>query len=447
MKKRAFFHNLMVLMLALLIPVYLAAHTALKYYEEALQKREIAAAETELMLLSSSTDNMLYMCGGIASQIKNDSQLLHWLGQLKPQQMTYSALYPMFKTWEGYTQPLINCGNADSIYLYLDGLGVVLSTDGVRHLSTMRDTSWQQIYADNKERLLSADFLTCARSLPDGNKTVSCFTPLVNAQGICRGILVINISSRFLDVQTHHSTYANASLFLLNDTNEQFHSSDGRLLENLFDRDSILSLSDGGMAELQSADGEMYLVIAQRSEQFDWRFYQILKETDLFATLSDLRRIFAYILGTAFLVSIGFALFYTIQTYRPVMTMMHIIDSYNETGMVQYPSKKHSDLYDHIIYGLIHTLIEKNTMRIRVAELELAEKEAQLHAIQNRINPHFLYNSLDVVNWMVIRRLGPSNEISHAIRGRAWRICRTASIWISPVPAGAKQDFVLVAQV
>ena len=160
MKKRAFFHNLMVLMLALLIPVYLAAHTALKYYEEALQKREIAAAETELMLLSSSTDNMLYMCGGIASQIKNDSQLLHWLGQLKPQQMTYSALYPMFKTWEGYTQPLINCGNADSIYLYLDGLGVVLSTDGVRHLSTMRDTSWQQIYADNKERLLSADFLT-----------------------------------------------------------------------------------------------------------------------------------------------------------------------------------------------------------------------------------------------------------------------------------------------
>ena len=93
---------------------------------------------------------------------------------------------------------------------------------------------------------------------------------------------------------------------------------------HLFDRDSILSLSDGGMAELQSADGEMYLVIAQRSEQFDWRFYQILKETDLFATLSDLRRIFAYILGTAFLVSIGFALFYTIQTYRPVMTMMPV---------------------------------------------------------------------------------------------------------------------------
>ena len=58
-------------------------------------------------------------------------------------------------------------------------------------------------------------------------------------------------------------------------------------------------------------------------------------------------------------------------------------------------------------------------MRIQVAELELAEKEAQLHAIQNRINPHFLYNSLDVVNWMVIRRLGPSNEVSHAIKTMA----------------------------
>lgn len=419
MKKRLFLRNLFVLTLALLIPVFLAVSISLNYYEDALRKREINAAETELTLLNYATDNLLYMCGGIASQIKNDSQLLNWLSQLNTKQASYSSFYPMFKTWTTYTEPLINCGNAESVYLYLDGMDVVLSTDGLRYFSTFRDTSWLEIYQTSRQRLSVMGFFTCARPGADGSMVISCFTPLIDVQGELRGVLVINIAPPFFHSFSSRSSYESAAFYLLNENNEQFYSDNGSAISELFEEEYIFALANGGTIELTAKNGEKYIVIAQKSIQFDWCFFQIVKEMDIFAVLGRLRSIFSYILAASFLVTIAFSLFYTVQNYRPVSTMVSIIDTYNENGVVSDPSKQHSDIYDHIIYGLINALVEKNNMRIKVAKLELAEKEAQLQAIQSRINPHFLYNSLDVVNWMIIRRLGPTNDISPVLKAMA----------------------------
>ncbi|NLM72905.1 MAG: sensor histidine kinase [Clostridiaceae bacterium] len=44
---------------------------------------------------------------------------------------------------------------------------------------------------------------------------------------------------------------------------------------------------------------------------------------------------------------------------------------------------------------------------------EIARKEAQLAALQARINPHFLYNTLEIMNWKA--RLAGNNELSEMI--------------------------------
>lgn len=46
----------------------------------------------------------------------------------------------------------------------------------------------------------------------------------------------------------------------------------------------------------------------------------------------------------------------------------------------------------------IHTLVS------RVYEEKLAQKNAEIEALQAQINPHFLYNTLDSINWMLIDR-------------------------------------------
>lgn len=48
-------------------------------------------------------------------------------------------------------------------------------------------------------------------------------------------------------------------------------------------------------------------------------------------------------------------------------------------------------------------------------EAELQQKEAELISLQSQINPHFLYNTLDTVNWIALTKLGRNNQISHIV--------------------------------
>jgi two-component system sensor histidine kinase YesM len=65
---------------------------------------------------------------------------------------------------------------------------------------------------------------------------------------------------------------------------------------------------------------------------------------------------------------------------------------------------------DHLIHR-VHDLMEES-FRTKVQE-----REAQLRALQAQINPHFLYNTLDTINWIAIGR--GAQDISQMIDGLA----------------------------
>jgi two-component system sensor histidine kinase YesM len=65
---------------------------------------------------------------------------------------------------------------------------------------------------------------------------------------------------------------------------------------------------------------------------------------------------------------------------------------------------------DHLIHR-VHGLMEETY------QSKVQEREAQLRALQAQINPHFLYNTLDTINWIAIGHNAP--EISNMINGLA----------------------------
>lgn len=69
-----------------------------------------------------------------------------------------------------------------------------------------------------------------------------------------------------------------------------------------------------------------------------------------------------------------------------------------------------------------HTIEEVEALLKKVVEMEIANKDIEFQALQAQINPHFLYNVLDTINWMA-RKKGEENichmimAISNLMRG------------------------------
>lgn len=77
------------------------------------------------------------------------------------------------------------------------------------------------------------------------------------------------------------------------------------------------------------------------------------------------------------------------------------------------------------------------TAKIREKDLELSRVTAQLNALQMQINPHFMYNTLDIIRWNTIRMAGGENDASKMID----KFCKLMRMSIKK-----DEDFVSTAQ-
>ncbi|WJH35924.1 sensor histidine kinase [Paenibacillus sp. CC-CFT747] len=126
--------------------------------------------------------------------------------------------------------------------------------------------------------------------------------------------------------------------------------------------------------------------------------------------------------GTAGLLALGFTLVLSRRFTRPIRELLQLMSGYALNRSVQtYPTRYHNEFGS--LFGGYRKLVER--IEDLYASLELqykAQREAEIRALQAMINPHFLYNTLDQLNWMAIE--AGQDRISHVLElmGRMFRI-------------------------
>lgn len=149
-----------------------------------------------------------------------------------------------------------------------------------------------------------------------------------------------------------------------------------------------------------------YRVMEKANEKSGWSIYY-------FQSMQRYNRAVVEQGGFWIIVTFGTIGILALLTYyftRPVMkTVDRIVDAMNEaeTGdfMVRIPVEEEMPLEIRRIALGFNELMEKiDELISQVKQAVLEQKNAELYALEAQIDPHFLYNTLDTINWKAIER-------------------------------------------
>ena len=176
---------------------------------------------------------------------------------------------------------------------------------------------------------------------------------------------------------------------------------------------ALASTEGTGPASYRSG-GAAYTVNFFESRHYSWQVVGFVPSGRIGAAALRLRSLTAGISGATilafFLISLVLTRSFLLPIHRIAEDMRHwnlstvvSAETYGGTDEVAYLSSQFSSMMDRI-----RTLVDQSVEeKSRLHRQELA-------ALQAQINPHFLYNTLEIVNWMAIER--GAGEIASIVR-------------------------------
>lgn len=159
---------------------------------------------------------------------------------------------------------------------------------------------------------------------------------------------------------------------------------------------------------LNNKDG--FIVNSVSVADTNWKIVNLVDKSSMFHEINAFRDISLKITILIILLCIGFIFLFSNKFYRSVNNIVDGIKKAKkgdfstriklkgESELV-FISKEFNDMV-LTINNLVENLKQRNEYIYEISE---KKREAEINAIVSQINPHFLYNTLDCINWIAIK--------------------------------------------
>ncbi len=293
-----------------------------------------------------------------------------------------------------------------SVDLYVNRDGKLITSDyGLFSTLKWEDKKYFDMLQDTSERYILTDLYrkNLTFILNRNYEQISFVRPVyLISEGKKAGTLAINIDK--YDLKKVIQGNSSSGSMLVDDYNnilvEAF--SDG----SMFTRDQIIAINalvvGHSGVKTYKADNTEYIVIYERSEYTGWRYVSIVPANTSNAQMSQLRdAILLLFFMMSAISAVLLILLMQAKIYRRIRTLILSMKKVEKGDFnVSISDSGHDE------FGYMYSSFNDMVDRIRnlfgeLYEQKLLQKEAELKLLQSKINPHFIYNIFDNMNWLI----------------------------------------------
>lgn len=155
--------------------------------------------------------------------------------------------------------------------------------------------------------------------------------------------------------------------------------------------------------ELEQGE-ETYYVCCQYNGLTGWRTYSVVPLDEIYPQLSDLSGTITATVTGALLIALIYVMIFSHMITEPIRQLVKAMKQVeNENFEIEIENERKDEVGQLI--DAFNFMVQKIRQLIfEVYQRKLAQKNTEIKALQAQINPHFLYNTLDSINWMLIEK-------------------------------------------
>ena len=297
----------------------------------------------------------------------------------------------------------------DSVYIYSELNDAVFAGEKKTTLSGMRDNSWLEAYIADDSRTGAIIPRVKNNNFP---QLISIIKP-VYIENERMGAVVLNINSPALYKTIITDRYKKGQEIYLADGNGQILlGKDTNLFgQNIADLEWFSDIPVG-QSVIRSINEESSMVSAIPSDSFDFTYISTLPLSAYQDKLKSMRIQIAFMLAGLILLSIIVAYIIAVKSYNPLREIISFLD---ETDSTEGSLTKNENELNYIMHSIERHIGDKRQMQSILEDRLQMLKKSQFAMLQAQINPHFLYNTLETINWMAYSLTNDENDVSRAV--------------------------------
>lgn len=400
--KSFFLRNLLITMLLILVPMTAIGTVFCVAIKNSADKEIRLIADSKLEMVKKNVDMMIRSAEIFAIQTSLDQNVESFLySSYGPSISASSVQAGICKNISSF----INVHNyIHSVYVYSEKAGVVIHNNEFTGIDHFKDRTWMPSY----ENLPTVGNAIVTRKYADH---YPCFVSIIRSVGVedskKSGCIVVNIDIEKINEAICEENEEQADVFLVNSQNTIYVSQHLSLVGKRYtELSELLSRQD-----VEEYDNN-YIYSQVDSEWYELTYISVMPN-NYFKEMLQHTVMYMFMVMILLLLSVVIiTLLISFRTYLPIQSLLNFLTpkelndlqslSNNEIGYITENIKKSIEKSDKLEQELNDRLMLLN--------------QAQLYALQTQINPHFMNNTLDIINWTAVSEMGMGNKVSKMLR-------------------------------